>query len=49
MKKNISQMHYLREAVDFVARNKKQPFFLYLAYNAPHGPLQATKKIFRSF
>lgn len=28
-------------ALDFVRRNTAQPFFLYLAYNAPHGPLQA--------
>ena len=27
------------EATDFIARNKEQPFFLYLAYNAPHYPL----------
>ncbi len=38
--------HYLteeftREALDFVRRQKDNPFFLYLAYNAPHGPLQA--------
>ena len=32
------------EAVSFIARNKAKPFFLYLAYNAPHGPLQATEK-----
>jgi len=31
-----------REAVNFVKDNKDQPFFLYLAYNAPHTPLQAT-------
>ncbi len=32
-----------REAVDFVmdAAAKEQPFFLYLAYNAPHTPLEA--------
>ena len=30
------------EAVRFVEKNKKEPFFLYLAYNAPHSPLQAT-------
>lgn len=30
-----------REAVDFIDRNKKQSFFLYLAYNAPHKPLEA--------
>ncbi len=28
-------------AIDFVERNQKQPFFLYLAYNAPHYPLEA--------
>jgi arylsulfatase A-like enzyme len=27
-------------ALDFMARKKDQPFFLYLAYNAPHTPLQ---------
>ncbi len=30
------------EAVRFVERHQREPFFLYLAYNAPHGPLQAT-------
>ena len=33
-----------REAIDFIDRNNDNPFFIYLAYNAPHGPLQATKK-----
>jgi hypothetical protein len=28
------------EAVQFIERNKSQPFFLYLAYNAVHSPLQ---------
>lgn len=32
------------EAVDFIKREKDNPFFLYLAYNAPHAPLQATKE-----
>ena len=27
------------EAVSFIERNKAQPFFLYLAFNAPHAPL----------
>lgn len=31
------------EAVSFVTRSAEQPFFLYLAYNAPHTPLQATE------
>jgi len=38
-----------REAVAFVERNKQKPFFLYLAYNAPHTPLQATDKYLNRF
>jgi len=38
-----------REAVNFVQRNQDGPFFLYLAYNAPHGPLQATEKYLKRF
>jgi len=29
------------EAIDFIDRNKSEPFFLYLAYNAVHAPPQA--------
>ncbi|WP_190920251.1 sulfatase-like hydrolase/transferase [Paenibacillus sabuli] len=29
------------EALGFIGRHRAQPFFLYLAYNAPHTPLQA--------
>lgn len=36
-------------AVEFVEANKDQPFFLYLAYNAPHAPLQATEKYLARF
>jgi len=32
------------EAVKVVAANKNRPFFMYLAYNAPHTPLQATRE-----
>lgn len=35
---------FTREGVDFIERHKSQPFFLYMAYNAPHVPLQATQK-----
>lgn len=31
-----------KEAVRFIERHQKERFFLYLAYNAPHTPLQAT-------
>lgn len=30
------------EALRFVEQNRARPFFLYLAYNAPHTPVQAT-------
>jgi arylsulfatase A-like enzyme len=32
-----------REAVAFIDRHKDKPFFLYLAFNAVHTPLQATE------
>jgi len=37
------------EAVSFVERNKEKPFFLFLSYNAPHTPLQATEKYLSRF
>jgi RNA polymerase sigma factor (sigma-70 family) len=40
---------FSREAVSFVERNKTKPFFLYLAYNAPHNPAQATEKYLNRF
>ena len=33
----------------FIRRNKAQPFFLYLAYYAPHVPLEAPKKYLDRF
>ena len=46
--KEVKETEYItdaltREAVRFVkeASVKKEPFFLYLAYNAPHSPLEA--------
>lgn len=32
-----------REAVSFIDRHKKEPFFLYLSFNAVHSPLQGGK------
>ncbi|MES2462314.1 MAG: sulfatase-like hydrolase/transferase, partial [Armatimonadota bacterium] len=40
---------FSEEACGFVERHKAQPFFLYLAYNAPHEPLQATQKYLDRF
>jgi arylsulfatase A-like enzyme len=36
-------------AVEFVRRNKAAPFFLYLAYNAVHTPLEASDKYLARF
>ncbi|MCS6865465.1 MAG: sulfatase [Gemmataceae bacterium] len=38
-----------REAVAFVEKYKKQPFFLYLAFNAVHTPMQATEERLKKF
>ncbi len=35
---------FAREALAFVDKQKKDPFFLYLAFNAVHAPLQASPK-----
>ena len=32
-----------REAVNYIEKYKDDSFFIYLAYNAPHAPLQATE------
>lgn len=33
-----------REAVSFIERNQSKPFFLYLAFNAVHTPMEATSE-----
>ena len=47
--KRIETTEYLTDelsnaAVEFIKREKDNPFFLYLSYNAPHTPLQASKE-----
>lgn len=37
------------EAVAFIRRHHQSPFFLYLAYNAPHTPLQAPESWLQRF
>ena len=37
------------EAVKFIENNSKKPFFLFLPYNAPHGPIQAPEKYVNRF
>ncbi len=38
-----------REAVAFIDRHQKEPFFLYLAFNAVHTPMHATEKYLKRF
>lgn len=38
-----------REAAAFITRHKAEPFFLYIAYNAVHTPLQAPEKYLSRF
>lgn len=40
---------FSREAVSYIEKNRENPFFIYLAYNAPHTPLQATEKYLSRF
>lgn len=38
-----------REALAFIDRHKEKPFFLYLAFNAVHTPMQAPEKYLKRF
>lgn len=40
---------FSRQALAFIRANKDNPFFVYLAYNAPHAPLQAPEKYLKRF
>ena len=53
-RKVVAETTYLTDAfadraVDFIKRQKSQPFFLYLAFNAVHIPMQATDKYLARF
>ncbi|GAA1946592.1 sulfatase-like hydrolase/transferase [Microbacterium aquimaris] len=37
------------EALQFVRRHREEPFYLHLAYNAPHYPLQAPERLIERF
>ncbi|WP_437920506.1 sulfatase family protein [Sphingobacterium sp. LRF_L2] len=41
---NTLTERYTKEAVAFIAKNKGEPFFLYLAHSMPHVPLFANDK-----
>ena len=38
-----------RKSVDFIKRHKDEPFFLFVAYNAPHYPMHAPEKYLERF
>lgn len=53
-RESVAEPEYLtdaftREAVAFIGRHANQRFFLYLPYNAVHGPLQAPEKYLKPF
>ncbi len=41
--------HFTHEAVQFIERHRQNPFFLYLAYNAPHSPLEAPDDLVNAY
>ncbi len=50
----VTEMDYTtdafgREAISFIENHKKQPWFLYLAFNAVHTPMQATDERLAKF
>ena len=53
-KQAIEEKDYLtdafaREAVAFIDKHQKRPFFLYLPFNAVHSPFQTTRKYYDRF
>lgn len=40
---------FAREAVSFIDRHRNEPFFLYVPFNAPHSPMQATPEDYARF
>jgi uncharacterized sulfatase len=45
---NLLTGKYTEKALDFIRRNRKNPFFLYLAHAMPHKPLAASEKFYTS-
>jgi arylsulfatase A-like enzyme len=45
---NLLTQKYTSKALDFIMRNKDNPFFLYLAHAMPHKPLGASEAFYTS-
>lgn len=43
---NLLTKRYTGQAIDFIERNKKQPFFLHLCHAMPHKPLAASQRFY---
>jgi arylsulfatase A-like enzyme len=53
-KEEVPEKEYLtdafaREGVAFIEKHKAEPFFLYWAFNAVHGPMEAAEKYLKRF
>lgn len=40
---------FAENAIHFIEKNKDKPFFCYLAFNAPHSPLQVPEKYYSKY
>jgi arylsulfatase A-like enzyme len=40
---------FTARAIEFIQKNQKSPFFCYLAFNAPHSPLQVPDKYYQQY
>lgn len=40
---------FTTEAIKFIHNHQRKPFFLYLAYNAPHRPFQSPPELFEKY
>jgi arylsulfatase len=40
---------FAQQAIHFIEKNRQTPFFCYLAFNAPHTPLQVPDKYYRQY
>lgn len=38
-----------QHGIDFIKKNEKRPFFLYLPYNTPHSPMQVPDRFWENF
>lgn len=41
--------YFTVEAINFIKKNRKVPFFCYVAYNVPHSPFQVPEKYFNKY